>query len=138
MEIPNRYYRVTIKALIQNEKSAFLLIREKMDKYGYEWDLPGGGLDFGETTEECLRREIKEELNLNVDSIEENPSYFLTYIHHDRNRVNVIYKTKLKDYNFISTSECFEIKFFTIEEVLQNRDTMFPNVIEFAKMYKLK
>jgi 8-oxo-dGTP diphosphatase len=138
MEIPNRYYRVTIKALIQNEDGKFLLIREKPDKYDYEWDLPGGGLDFGETVEQCLKREIQEEINLNIDTIEENPSYFLIYVHHARNRVNVIYRTILKDYNFTPTEECFEIKFFTVEEVLNNKEKMFPNVLEFVKIYQNK
>lgn len=29
--------------------------------------MPGGGLEFGEGTVECLKREFKEELNLNIE-----------------------------------------------------------------------
>ena len=34
------------------------------------WDIGGGGLEFNETVEECLRKEIKEEYCANVQSYE--------------------------------------------------------------------
>ena len=40
--IPNCYYRVSVKALITDNEGKFLLIRENVGK----WELPGGGLDF--------------------------------------------------------------------------------------------
>lgn len=32
-----------------------------------EWELPGGRLEVGESPEECVAREMREELNLRVD-----------------------------------------------------------------------
>jgi 8-oxo-dGTP pyrophosphatase MutT (NUDIX family) len=44
-----------------------LLIKHRQYKDGFEyWVLPGGGREEGESEEECVKREIKEETNLDV------------------------------------------------------------------------
>ncbi len=59
--------RVRVAALIQNEKGEILLIRQKKKKKDY-WLLPGGGIEFGETAEQALERELKEELNIELSN----------------------------------------------------------------------
>ncbi|MBP9827489.1 NUDIX hydrolase [Candidatus Saccharibacteria bacterium] len=56
--VPQCYYRVSVKALITNQDGEVLVVNER----GTGWDLPGGGLDWGEATIEALHREIEEEL----------------------------------------------------------------------------
>jgi 8-oxo-dGTP diphosphatase len=52
-------------AVIHNDQ--ILLIKQRYYKDGLDyWILPGGGLEDGETEEECIKREIKEETNLDV------------------------------------------------------------------------
>ncbi|MBI2851236.1 MAG: NUDIX hydrolase [Chloroflexi bacterium] len=44
-----------------------LLIKHREHESGRSyWILPGGGMEPGETEEDCVRREMKEETNLNV------------------------------------------------------------------------
>lgn len=43
-----------------------LLIRKARGPYTGAWDLPGGGLEFGESPEEALHRELMEETGLQV------------------------------------------------------------------------
>lgn len=57
--------RVRVAAIIQNEKGEILLIRQQKKKKDY-WLLPGGGIEFGETAEQALERELKEELNIEL------------------------------------------------------------------------
>jgi 8-oxo-dGTP diphosphatase len=59
----NCFYRVSIKALIRNERGEILMVSENNG----DFSLPGGGLDYGESARECLRRELHEELALTSD-----------------------------------------------------------------------
>lgn len=51
--------------LINNQKQ--VLVSDEHIRGGYYTKFPGGGLEFGEGTRECLKREFLEEMNLNVD-----------------------------------------------------------------------
>lgn len=59
---PSAFYRVSLKAIIRNDNEQVLVVREG----DYVWTLPGGGIEHGETEEEALRRELREEANINV------------------------------------------------------------------------
>lgn len=57
---------ISVKAAIFNGDE--LLILQKNDRQSdYPWEFPGGGLQFGETFPEGLRREVREETGLQVE-----------------------------------------------------------------------
>lgn len=57
--------RVRVAGVIVKENSILFI---KQEKNGKEyWLLPGGGLDYGETFYNCLKREFREELNIEIE-----------------------------------------------------------------------
>lgn len=59
---------VTVGALIFNDRGQVLMIRTH--KWSSLWGIPGGKVRFGEASLDALRREIKEETNLDLGGIE--------------------------------------------------------------------
>lgn len=62
-----RYPEPTVGALILNGNKQILLA--KSNKWKNRYTLPGGHIELGETMEEALRREVKEETGLEVKPI---------------------------------------------------------------------
>lgn len=52
-----------------DDRVLFLKRSNYMDKYAGEWDLPGGHIKVGEGLEAGMKREVKEETNLDVNSL---------------------------------------------------------------------
>lgn len=55
------------KVYIENDKGEILLIKRGKNPDRGTWDSPGGGMEAGETLDECGIREVKEEANLDVE-----------------------------------------------------------------------
>lgn len=59
--------KIVVAAAI--EKDGSILIAKRKEGWGHpaNWEFPGGTLEEGETHEECLKRELQEELSLTID-----------------------------------------------------------------------
>ena len=68
--------RVTCGVILKDGKVLAAQRSEKM-KLPLKWEFPGGKIQIGETEEECIKREIKEELNICITI-----KYRLHSVHH--------------------------------------------------------
>lgn len=59
------FYRVTAKAIIFDSEDSLLLLKN----HEGNWEIPGGGWEHDESFEDCLRRELREELGVAVETI---------------------------------------------------------------------
>ena len=57
-------FRVSIKCVIRNSRNEVLVIKEAGRDW---WDLPGGGMDHGESLHDGIARELNEEVSLQGD-----------------------------------------------------------------------
>ena len=55
-------YPVSVKAVLLNRDGKVVLLLNERE----EWELPGGQIQAGESSVECLVREIREELDVNI------------------------------------------------------------------------
>jgi 8-oxo-dGTP pyrophosphatase MutT (NUDIX family) len=96
-EIVDCLYRVAVKAVIvQNGK--ILLVR---DEPGDKWGFPGGGVDYGESIESALKRELTEELGIHdessMDIVTNMPSILIGHIKDGIPRCNLHYKVEVME-----------------------------------------
>ena len=57
---------IRVYGILINEKKQ-VLVSDEFIRGGMFTKFPGGGLEFGEGTRDCLKREFKEEMNLEVE-----------------------------------------------------------------------
>lgn len=58
--------RVTA-AIIERDGRILIARRRAGDRFGGLWEFPGGKIQSGESPEECLRRELREELGVEAE-----------------------------------------------------------------------
>lgn len=61
----NQRFNLRIYAICINEKQEVLLSKERVDNFSFT-KFPGGGLEWGEGTKDCLKREFREEFGLEI------------------------------------------------------------------------
>ena len=59
-------FNIRVYGVLLNEKKQ-VLVSDEYIRGGYYTKFPGGGMELGEGTRDCLRREFNEEMNLRVE-----------------------------------------------------------------------
>lgn len=82
-----------------------------------QWELPGGKIEFMESPEECLIREIKEELNIDI-TVDKLLSVNSHVYETEEKNYHVVLMTYLAKHmgGVISHKECQDSKWITLDE----------------------
>lgn len=70
------YIGSAVGAFILNEKGELFLMKRGVqcrNEVGY-WEAPGGSIHFNETMEDAIKREIKEELGIEIEIMQQFPA----------------------------------------------------------------
>jgi 8-oxo-dGTP pyrophosphatase MutT (NUDIX family) len=114
-------FRISLKAVIYNEKGELLVVKE----HGLNWGLPGGGMDFGETFETALARELEEEVGykdaFTFDIINVADPMYLENI--DAWQVYIVCRVNPEHFAFTKGVDAEDMRFIDPEELTQYDDT---------------
>ena len=69
MRLSHARFTVTAAGIVLDERGRVLLLKHRF-RFGSGWGIPGGFVEAGEQPEEGLRRELREEIGLELDSAE--------------------------------------------------------------------
>jgi 8-oxo-dGTP diphosphatase len=72
------YINVTCAIILNNEK-VLVVQRNSNMKLPLKWEFPGGKVEEGESEEMCIIREIKEELNIEIELLNRLTPSIYTY-----------------------------------------------------------
>ncbi|UYW01848.1 NUDIX domain-containing protein [Flavobacterium agricola] len=80
------------------------------EMFNNQWitKLPGGGLEFGEGPLACLKRELLEELNLEIETAEPfyiQEEYFESFVNNNKQIVILYFKVTLKNLETLKIQE---------------------------------
>jgi 8-oxo-dGTP diphosphatase len=139
------YFNVRVYGILINEKNE-LLVTDEFD-YGFpHTKFPGGGLELGEGTRECLAREFMEECELQIEVLDHfyttdfyqksafNDSQILSIYYRVKNIAPLNFKCSTKKFDF-ENEENGQLKFRWIPlKDLQAEDFTLPIDRKVAEM----
>ena len=110
---------ITVDGIVLNkERDKVVLIKRGNEPYKGMWALPGGFVDYGEPLSDAVRREIKEETNLDVKTekqlrVRDDP------LRDSRGHIiSIPYICVTEDKLIKAGDDAVEAKFFDLEDLL--------------------
>lgn len=130
------FQKVAAHAFIKKGNKFLVTLRSLTDDYKPgEWDFPGGTIEFGESPEFALKREIREETKLKIAI--KRPVYICSNTQGPRHQFWIVYECEyLGGEVKLNIEEHSEFKWITKKEMTKIKKIYFLD--SFYKKYLLK
>ena len=115
---------VGVGAFILNDNNEVLMLlrSEQCKNEAGKWMIPGGGVDFNETLENCIIREVKEEIGIDIEVVK-----LITAINHilpdeGQHWVAPTFKCKISsgEPKILEPHKHVEMKWFALDNLPEN------------------
>lgn len=127
--------RVSLKSVIFDEQGRLLVVKETGRDW---WDLPGGGLDHGESIKQALARELFEEVALTGDFqyqilLAEDPHFLKD---HNLYQMRITFLVSPDNMIFAAGEDADEIQFVDLETFRDSSVLTERRIYEYATLAK--
>lgn len=116
-----KYQKVSVTAFVHKDGKVLVLKRSERETFlpGF-FELPGGKVEFGEDPSDALKREMKEEVSLDIEI--QKPYALFSYVSEDGNRqtVDIQFIVKVVGDNEIKISTAHEAYEWIGRENIEN------------------
>ena len=129
--------KIGVKAFIFRDGKLLIIKRSNYSNFlPFSWDLPGGRIEEGEDIKEGLKREVKEEVNLDVDIL--YPINVHHFIRNDKIIIHgITFLCKYKDGEVKLSREHIEYRWVSLEEAKNFLSERLKNDIKIIKEWFL-
>lgn len=140
-------FHITVKGIVIYRGKTLIMkrVRPSSDGLGY-WELPGGGLEYGETPHEALIRELKEETGLDIKILK--PIYTFTKIRKNYQTVgigflcipvndHVVISEEHTEYKFVDEEELRQMLNKEIYEDIKEAISEYNHLVEYHQLRKM-
>jgi 8-oxo-dGTP diphosphatase len=101
-------------AILEKDGRVFIAQRKSKDYLAGKWEFPGGKIEAGETPEECLAREMKEEFDIEVSVGE----FLGSNIHHyDHISIELMAYRTFWDGGQITSTDHMDYRWVVVEQL---------------------
>jgi mutator protein MutT len=114
MRLAHTRFTVTAGAVIFNDKREVLLLKHRF-RAGSGWGLPGGFMEQGEQPIDALRRELREEIGLEVEDVE----VFAARSFRKPKQVEVLFRARANAHVKSLTIEVEQAEWFALDSLPQ-------------------
>lgn len=123
---------VVVKGVILNQNKVLIIKRDDRDQVGAgAWECAGGKIDFGETLEDALLREVREEVGLDV-TVEKLLYAATFYTDPTREVIVLTYKCRAEHTQVLLSEEHSEYRWVDEDEF---RRVLHPPIIADMEKY---
>ena len=115
-----------VKCLVKNQNNEYLLIKTTYS--GDYWTVPGGGVHRNESLEHAIRREVKEEIGVDITELKQLGSY-VSRAEYKKDTVYLYVAKTLQATTAKNLREISKAQWFSQDSIPQNRSRSLSEVL---------
>lgn len=132
--LPHKVIQPVVLTVIRKEGKILLTLRQEADPedaaFNNIWQIPGGGLEFAETPEECAAREAREELGIDIEILSLIPKLYTAVRGNWQGLlIPFVCAMKFPESPIVLNEEASDYRWVTLEEAKKLQLTPFTKLI---------